>query len=158
MRAKIRKRLDKQGETKSDGDMATVNVLSNALRALEESHPHYDQALLCKIEHGNEIALERYGYIAPTKPKIGQRGAKAKFKKALTKGSIWQGFHHVKNEHFGPREVSTVQTNAVAFQTDKGESWLYFDGKGAEYRDLGYGSFQVYQDGQLILTYSFVRS
>jgi hypothetical protein len=83
-----------------------------------------------------------------------QRGAKAAFKKALVKGSLWGGYNHITEKNLGIREVATVQTNAVSFKTERGESWIRFDDKSASYRTYGYGQFQIFDDNKLVLTYT----
>jgi hypothetical protein len=82
-----------------------------------------------------------------------QRGAKAEFKRQLVLGSIWTTFDHRSDKLLGVRSVSIVQTNAVAFKTDRGDSWLSLNDKTADYTNPAPGTFQLYSGDNLILTY-----
>ena len=79
-----------------------------------------------------------------------QRGAKALFKRELTLGSLWSAFNHLDNKHLGLRAVSVVQTNSIAFKTDRGDSWIQFTG---DIVNPAPGTFEVYEGDTLILTY-----
>lgn len=97
----------------------------------------------------------------------------ADFKKRLTIGSKWSAKHHhtfagrdeknapiYNTKDLGVREVSIVQTNAVAFKTTRtdGEvvdSWLQFPkAKECKFTD---NSIEIYEDNTLILSYTEVK-
>lgn len=82
-----------------------------------------------------------------------QRGAKAKFKKALVLGSMWDTFYQRDQRSSGIRPVTVVQSNAVAFGTGKKESWLRFDDELGDYVNPALDVYQVFHDNELILTY-----
>jgi len=85
----------------------------------------------------------------------------AEVKRALVVGSIWSAYHYGLGNGFKPidmgkREVSIVQSNAVAFKTDRTtDSWLYFPK--AKNIKLIENGFTTYTDvGFPILTYKLV--
>lgn len=82
----------------------------------------------------------------------------AEFKRGLQLGTKWHTYHHGSSIHgpkdMGVREVSKVQTNAVAFKTDRGDSWLQFP-KAKDLKIEG-DSFTVLEDGVPLLTYKKV--
>lgn len=82
-----------------------------------------------------------------------QYGAKAEFKRQLTLNSVWYAFNHISNTELGIRSVSIVQTNAVAFKTTRGNSYLRWDDREASYTNPALGVFQVYDGNSLVLTY-----
>jgi len=81
----------------------------------------------------------------------------AEAKRALVIGSRWDckfyGFGQIKK--LGVRKVSIVQSNAVAFKTDKGDSWLYFP-KAKDVR-LTRKGFDIYEDNQKLLSYELIE-
>lgn len=82
-----------------------------------------------------------------------QKGILAQFKRETVIGSTWHAVNHAFQppRDFGVREVSTKQTNAIAFKTEKGESWLtYPSAKDISFKD---GTYEIYESGKLILTY-----
>lgn len=87
------------------------------------------------------------------KPYRKQRGAKSAFKRALALGSMWSTYNHLDNVHLGVRSVSIVQSNGVAFKTSHGDSWLRFDDADSDYVSPCPGTFQVYENDTLVLTY-----
>lgn len=82
-----------------------------------------------------------------------QKGILAQFKRETVIGSSWRAVNHAFQppKDFGIREVSTKQTNAIAFKTEKGESWLTYPSA----KDISYenGEYKIQEDGKLILTY-----
>lgn len=88
-------------------------------------------------------------------------GNLSEFKRKLTPGSTWHCFHHGygtpgTEKDMGTREVSIVQSNAVAFKMPNGkESWLYFP-KASELEKNG-NSFVVLSDGKPLLSYTLVE-
>lgn len=90
---------------------------------------------------------------------VSTRGAKSAFKRALTLGSVWEAFHHGSESSLGVRPVSIVQTNGVAFRTDRGtDSWLYFDDKDTGFVLNDDGSFSKYYQDEKLLTYKEVKA
>jgi len=85
----------------------------------------------------------------------------AEFKRMLQVGTKWHTYHHGLGKDMGIREVSKVQTNAVAFKTEKGNSWLYFPkAKNLKVNSRAYAlgdSFTILTDeGEPLLTYQKV--
>ncbi len=75
------------------------------------------------------------------------------FKKQITIGQIYTAYNHVMDTFLGIREISIIQTNAVAFKTQEGKnSWLYFP-KAKDFRSIDGNTFQIYEDDTLVLTY-----
>ena len=70
----------------------------------------------------------------------------SQFKKALTIGSKWKCtyFFGTTVKEIGTREVSIKQTNAVAFKTETGDSWLQFNS--AKYYRFENGKIQVFSE------------
>lgn len=62
-----------------------------------------------------------------------------------------------KDKNMGVREVSIVQSNAVAFKNEATgrDSWLQYP-KASDVKVIDDRTFQVYEDGDLILTYKLV--
>ena len=80
------------------------------------------------------------------------------FKRRLTKGTLVHAYHNEYNQDMGTRPVSIVQSNAVAFRTDKGtDSWLYFP-KASLFRVLGPDTAAILdeQTGAPLITYTFI--
>lgn len=50
----------------------------------------------------------------------------ADLKRMMVVGSKWHGHHHLQNRDMGVKEVSKIQSKAVAFHTQMGDSWLEF--------------------------------
>lgn len=81
----------------------------------------------------------------------------ADLKRALSVGSKWQGFHHFQNRDLGVREVSKVQSKAVAFATPGGDSWLEFPKASQVKFDADGNGFTLVNDqGQAVLSYKQV--
>jgi hypothetical protein len=78
---------------------------------------------------------------------------KSLFKKELALGTIWNTYNHLDKVNLVDRPVSIVQTNAVAFKSPRGDSWLRFDDKTATYTNPAPGFFQIYDNDYLVLTY-----
>jgi len=88
----------------------------------------------------------------------------SEFKRQLQLGSKWHCFHHgfgddqerqKTKKDMGEREVSKVQSNAVAFKTDRGtDSWLWFP-KASEIK-FENGAYTILEDGLPLLTYKKV--
>lgn len=75
-------------------------------------------------------------------------------KKALEKGSKWHCYNHLFKNDLGIREVSIVQSNAIAFKTHRGDSWLQYPKKSEViFHADGKGFDIVDSDLNLILTY-----
>lgn len=90
------------------------------------------------------------------KPSTKTATSLAEFKRKLQVGSKWQALNHIDQKDLGIREVSKVQTNAVAFKMPNGrDSWLYFP-KAKDLKVEG-DSFTVLEDGTPILTYKKVN-
>jgi len=70
----------------------------------------------------------------------------SQFKKALTVGSKWRCFNLSGSEPqcVGVRPVAIKQTNSVAFETARGNSWLEF--QPARFYTFEGGRVQVYSE------------
>lgn len=80
----------------------------------------------------------------------------AEFKRMLQPGTKWHAYHHgggsMAPKDMGVREVSKLQSNAVAFKMENGkESWLQFP-KAKEMK-FENDSFIILEDGKPLLTY-----
>ena len=81
----------------------------------------------------------------------------ADFKRALTLGSKWIAYHNEINP-LGLREVSRVQSNAVAFKNPEtyDDSWLHFP-KASLIKCDGNTATIYREDGRVILTYTKIE-
>lgn len=82
----------------------------------------------------------------------------AEFKRKLQVGSKWQALNHIDQKDLGIREVSKVQTNAVAFKMPNGrESWLDFPkAKDMQFDPSNPDRFTILENGKPVLTYKKV--
>jgi len=76
----------------------------------------------------------------------------AEFKRELTVGSKWKAYNHLFKTNMGTREVGKIQSNAVAFKTDDGLSWHYFD-KASLYKFNSNTVNIFWENKEIILTY-----
>lgn len=77
----------------------------------------------------------------------------ADIRRAMVVGSKWHCFNHLFNKDMGVREISIKRTNAVAFKTGAGNSWIEFP-KASEVKIHEDGNgFDVFDNEVILLTY-----
>lgn len=75
-------------------------------------------------------------------------------KKALQVGSQWHCYNHLFEKDLGIRKISIVQSNKIAFKTEKNDSWLDYPKKSEViFHADGNGFDIVDSDLNIILTY-----
>lgn len=70
-------------------------------------------------------------------------------------GQKWHTFHNLHNKDMGIRPIKRIQSNAITFATEKGESYLWYP-KAKDFKFPDDRTVQVYENEVLMLTYKLV--